>query len=172
MCAMTVEQTFEIHPELIVAHEAAERLFSRVATRLRELLPASADIRHIGATAIPGCLTKGDLDIVARVEQQDFAWSDQALANDFSRNTGSVRTDSFSAFEDATTSPHLGIQLTAVGGPYDFFHLFVDVLNQDPSLVASYNELKSRFNGRPMSEYREAKDNFVVEVLAKRSRPS
>jgi hypothetical protein len=46
----------------------------------------------------------------------------------FARNDGSIRTDSFSAFEDASADPHLGIQLTAIGGPHDFFHLFVDGL--------------------------------------------
>ena len=132
---MSAEPNFTIHPDTAAVRAAAEELFTQVASALRALLPASAEIRHIGATAIPGCLTKGDLDIVVRVEQQHFARADELLAQRFARNTGSVRTGAFSAFEDTEASPPLGIQLTAVDGPYDDFHLFVDALQRDPHLV-------------------------------------
>ena len=163
---MSLEPAFTIHPDTAAARGAAEQLFARIAVALREMLPASADIRHIGATAIPGCLTKGDLDIVVRVEPKDFTQADAALADRFARNVGSVRTDSFSAFEDTASLPPLGIQLTVVGGPYDDFHLFTDALTRDQQLVAKYNELKMRFDGMPMNDYRSAKDSFIAEVLA------
>jgi GrpB-like predicted nucleotidyltransferase (UPF0157 family) len=92
--------------------------------------------------------------------------ADEGLARQFGRNLGSARSASFSAFEDSTTSPHLGIQLTAIDGPQDFFHLFVEVLKKDAALVAQYNALKQKFNGRPMDDYRSAKDDFVAKVLA------
>jgi GrpB-like predicted nucleotidyltransferase (UPF0157 family) len=60
-------------------------------------LPATADVRHIGATAVPDCLTKGDLDIVVRVPSDDFADADTALATLFARNEGSIRTEGFSS---------------------------------------------------------------------------
>jgi GrpB-like predicted nucleotidyltransferase (UPF0157 family) len=169
---MPAEQNFTIHPDAAIARAAAEQLFTRITSALRELLPASAEIRHIGATAISGCLTKGDLDIVVRVEQEHFAGADELLADRFARNTGSVRTDSFSAFEDTETSPPLGVQLTAIDGPYDDFHLFVEALLRDPRLVTAYNELKSRFEGQPMQDYRAAKDAFIAEVLASTARPA
>ncbi len=55
------EAVFRLHADPDAAGVAAERLFERVAAELEALLPASADVRHIGATAVPGCLTKGDL---------------------------------------------------------------------------------------------------------------
>ena len=163
---MSDEPDFSLHPDPAVASAAAHELFERTATTLRLLLPASADIRHIGSTSIPGCLTKGDLDVVVRVLAADFPAADAALATRYPRNTGSSRTDAFSAFEDPESSPHLGIQLAAIDGPYDDFHRFADVLRRDAALVARYNALKIKFDGRPMAEYRTAKDAFIAEVLA------
>lgn len=159
------EPDFAIHPDTAAACAAADRLFARTAATLREVLPASADIRHIGATAIPGCLTKGDLDIVVRVPAGDFAAADAALANLFARNTGSTHSETFSAFEDPAASPPLGIQLAAIGSPDDCFHLFAEALLQDADLVTRYNDLKRNFDGRPMAEYRAAKDAFIAAVL-------
>lgn len=129
------------------------------------MLPASADIRHIGATAVPGCLTKGDLDIVVRVAAADFAAADVVLAARFARNTGSTHTDTFSAFEDADTSPHLGVQLAVVGSPDDCFHTFAEALKRDPQLLTEYNILKQSFDGQPMDVYRAAKSAFIERVL-------
>lgn len=159
------EPDFALHADPAEARTAAERLFVRIAAMLRDLLPASADIRHIGATAVPGCLTKGDLDIVVRVPQAAFAAAEMALAARFARNVGSKRTETFSSFEDAATSPHLGIQLAVAGSADDMFHLFVAALLEDPELVATYNALKRRFDGAPMPVYRAAKDTFIAEVL-------
>jgi GrpB-like predicted nucleotidyltransferase (UPF0157 family) len=54
------------------AREQAQRLFEAVSKSLIEVLPPAADVRHFGATAVPGCLTKGDLDIVVRVPIDQF----------------------------------------------------------------------------------------------------
>ncbi|MBN8911371.1 MAG: GrpB family protein [Rhizobiales bacterium] len=161
------ESDFSLHPDHDRARADAERLFERIAAELRRTLPASADIRHIGATAVPGCLTKGDLDIVVRVAAEDFCAADAALAARFARNVGSKRSESFSSFEDGSTSPHLGIQLTTAGGEDDYFHLFVDALRQDPELVTQYNALKRDFDGQPMDIYRAAKSAFVTRVLSR-----
>ena len=148
------------------ARKKAQALFDQVQGMLAGSLPAESEIRHIGATAIPGCLTKGDLDIVIRVPPEAFPEMDAVLARHFARNYGSVRTDNFSAFEDASCNPHLGIQLTAIGGASDFFHLFLDALIRSPELLREYNELKRRFDGSDMAAYRAAKDTFVERVIA------
>jgi GrpB-like predicted nucleotidyltransferase (UPF0157 family) len=148
------------------AREKAQGLFERVRNSLAPLLPSDADIRHIGATAVSGCLTKGDLDIVIRVPSKAFRQADALLARHFARNDGSIRTASFSAFEDESTDPHLGIQLTMASGPHDFFHLFVEALRRSPDLVSEYNTLKLHHEGSDMAIYRSAKDAFVERVLA------
>ncbi|MCF3933040.1 GrpB family protein [Acuticoccus sp. M5D2P5] len=158
-----------VDPEL--ARRKAERLFTVVRAAIVARLP-EADIRHVGATAVPGCLTKGDLDIVVRVEAADFPAADHALGAHFARNDGSVRTDAFAAFADDRSDPPLGVQLVAIGGPLDVFHHFVEALRASPGLVAEYNALKSRFAGADMEVYRRAKSAFIEEVLARRIPPS
>lgn len=148
------------------AREKALQLFDGVRRLLRTVLPPEADVRHIGSTAIPGCLTKGDLDIVVRVPANGFGAADAALAALFRRNLGSVRTDTFSAFEDPTARPHLGVQLVAIDSPSDFFHVFVEVLQRSPELVEAYGALKQRYDGADMATYRAAKDSFIERVLA------
>jgi GrpB-like predicted nucleotidyltransferase (UPF0157 family) len=166
MANMADDETLKLAPDADTARSAAETLFRAIASELAALLPASAEVLHIGATAVPGCLTKGDLDIVIRVDRVDFPAAHALLSGRLSRNDGSVRTDAFAAFEDAHCSPHLGVQLTAKGGALDIFHHFVEALRADPALVRRYNALKQRFRDRPMADYRAAKDAFVGEVLA------
>ena len=72
----------------------------------------------------------------------------------------------FAAFEDASSTPHLGLQLTAIGGPFDVFHQFVEALHQSPELVLEYNALKLQHDGSDMAVYRRAKSDFVERVLA------
>jgi GrpB-like predicted nucleotidyltransferase (UPF0157 family) len=147
------------------ARADAEKLFDIVSRALAAILPPAADIRHIGATAVPGCLTKGDLDIVVRVPAEAFRDADAALASNYARNEGSIRTDSFSAFEDASSHPHLGIQLVVIDGPFDDFHQFAELLRWSPELLDEYNELKRANDGADMDTYRRAKDTFIKWVL-------
>ncbi|ADP71286.1 hypothetical protein Rvan_2058 [Rhodomicrobium vannielii ATCC 17100] len=103
------------------ARRAAEALFETVKRELDSVLPTCAEALHIGATSIPGCLTKGDLDIVVRVERADFSGVKRCFSTLFSPNVGSTCTDDFAAFEDDRRTPHLGIQLTAKVAAKDVF---------------------------------------------------
>lgn len=169
---MAHDETLKLAPDLDAARSAAETLFRMIARELSAVLPPSAEVLHIGATAVPGCLTKGDLDIVVRVDRADFLTAQSLLIERLNRNTGSTRTDEFAAFEDAHSTPHLGVQLTVKGGAFDVFHHFVEALRADPVLVGHYNDLKQRFRDRSMADYRVAKDAFVGEVLAARGVPT
>jgi GrpB-like predicted nucleotidyltransferase (UPF0157 family) len=160
-----VTETFRLVPaQTAAAHAAAA--FERWRLDIAALLPESVDIQHVGATAVPGCLTKGDLDMCVRVDRADFVAADAALAARFARNDGSIRTDAFSAFAADEADPPLGVQLVVRGGELDVFVRFRDALRADPALVADYNGLKAGFDGRPMDAYRAAKAAFVEQVLA------
>ena len=166
---MTPEPAFKlVDPAL--ARARAGQLYEVMHRSLAEILPPTADVRHIGATAIPGCLTKGDLDIVIRVPAADFSSADAALAARFARNEGSIRTPTFSAFEDLSRDPHVGLQLAAIDSRDDVFHLFVEALRGSLPLVNEYNGLKRRHDGADMGLYRAAKDAFVERVLGELSR--
>ena len=162
---MVPRETFVLASQPELARAGAERLFAVLAASLARDLPPEADIRHVGATSIPGCLTKGDLDIVVRVSAGDFAAAEANLAGRFSRNAGSIRTGEFSSFEAPDHDPPVGIQLTATGCALDMFHQFADALRADPDRLRQYNDLKRAFHGRPMDAYRAAKAAFVDETL-------
>lgn len=144
--------------------ERAEAAFREHHARLSVLLPY-ADIQHVGSTAIPGARTKGDLDIQVRVPPERFAEAEALLAGHYARNEGSERTPAFSSFQDETLPVPLGIQLTAMGGSHDFFSRARDLLRADPELVAEYDALKARWEGRPMEAYREEKSAFFAKLL-------
>lgn len=143
----------------------ATAAFGRHRQRIARLLP-HADIHHVGSTAIPGAITKGDLDLVVRVARNDFALADNVLARHYMRNTASHRSRSFSSFKDDEADPPLGIQLTVRGGAQDHFLKFRDALVADPTLIARYNTLKHRCAGLTMAAYRRRKSAFIKRVLA------
>jgi len=168
---VSIAEIFALADDDGAARAAAEALFASLQAELAAILPPSADIRHIGATAVPGCLTKGDLDIVVRIDARDFPVADEGLGARFARNLGSVRTETFAAFEDDAATPHLGVQLVARGDEFDDFHLFVEALRADPELVRAYNRLKLDWRGRAMDDYRRAKGAFIARVLGAREPP-
>lgn len=159
---MTQLVQFSNSPEIF---EAADRLFDRVSRKIGAVLP-SAEIYHVGATAVPGSLTKGDLDVLVRVSRGDFQEADRALAEMYRRNVGSIRTDTFSAFMDESTSPELGVQLVVGGSELDTFVQWVRRLESDSALRAAYDALKARYHSKPMSEYRDAKSAFIARHMS------
>ena len=121
--------------------------FEALRAELARLVPG-AEIEHIGATSIPGSITKGDLDICVRVEPVAFAAAEHALAGRFARNVGSDHTASLASFVDETAAIPTGVQLVARGGREDFFATWRDLLAGSPRRLAAYNALKRRWHGR------------------------
>ncbi|WRU97557.1 GrpB family protein [Priestia filamentosa] len=140
-----------------------EKAFLLHKSKIQEQLP-KADIQHVGSTAIPKSLTKGDLDIQVRVTADDFPQAVQQLTALYDLNEGSIKTDSFRAFKDDSTIPPLGVQLTVIHSEYDFFWKFRDVLLQNEAYRIEYDKLKRKYEGKNMNEYREAKNIFFQRI--------
>lgn len=157
-------QIFRLNPDEHRARADAEQLYRSVSQRLIRLLPTGSEIMHVGATAIPGCLTKGNLDIMVRVDSDEFGEADRALASLFTRSLA-VRESTFAAFEDPGSTLHLGIHLVARGSAYDVFEKFRDRLNASPALLREYNALKREYDGAPMVQYQSARDRFILRSL-------
>jgi GrpB-like predicted nucleotidyltransferase (UPF0157 family) len=153
------------------SHGQAEILYGAVAERLKNSMPKDANIQHIGATAVSNCLTKGDLDICVRVKSEDFLPCDVTLAQSFARNTNSETNEFFSSFKNEQTNPPLGIQLVVIGSPLDTFVKFRDLLNSEKELREHYNQLKLYYNGKPMQNYRRAKNDFIEKLLTDLVKP-
>jgi GrpB-like predicted nucleotidyltransferase (UPF0157 family) len=94
-----------------------------------------------------------------------FLKINEALSTVYDNNDGSIKTNEFKAFKDDTVIPHLGIQLTVVGSEFDFFWKFRDVLLQNDQYRIEYDNLKRKFEGKAMEEYREAKNDFFSRLM-------
>ncbi|WP_052088333.1 GrpB family protein [Paenibacillus wynnii] len=128
----------------------AQQLFMEHRVKIKQVVP-EADIQHIGSTAIPGTLTKGDLDIQVRVTQEQFHQTVKDLSILYSINHGSSITETFQAMKDDSTDPPLGIQVTVMGSDFDFFHKIRDVLLRNESYRRKYDQLKIDYEGRDMN---------------------
>jgi GrpB-like predicted nucleotidyltransferase (UPF0157 family) len=147
--------------------EDVARLFEKVQSQVRALVP-TADVQHVGSTAIPGSLTKGDLDVQVRVSESDYSAAKERLSKMYDVNVGGFAAADAMSFEDYSSRPTLGIHLTVIGGSADIQWIFRDLLAASPVLRERYDQLKRQFEGRSMEEYRSAKAEFVSHVLHSR----
>jgi GrpB-like predicted nucleotidyltransferase (UPF0157 family) len=141
----------------------AEETFLFQKALITKLLP-EADIQHVGSSAIPNSITKGDLDIQVRVEAAIFPKAVQELSRLYGQNKGSTKADTFRSFKDDSSVPPLGVQLTVINSEFDFFWKFRDVLLMNDKYRQEYDELKRKYEGKDMELYREEKNQFF-EIL-------
>lgn len=154
------------HDEVAEAANVAFRLFCKAWAHR---LAISAQIEHVGATAVPGSLTKGDVSICVRVDAADFATIDEQFAQSLKRNTAAFRSRSFSSFNGELPSIKASVHLVAKGAELDLLVSFRDNLRSDVGLRAAYDALKLRYAGRPMADYRRAKAIFIWSTAHRRS---
>ena len=127
------------------------------------------EIDHIGATAIPGALTKGDVDILVRVPRKDFPSAVATCKGRYAIHQPENWTDDFASFkDDITFSLPLGIQMVVKDSGSDFFLYLRDRLRTDPQLLTEYNQLKTRHGGGKPGNYWRAKNRFFERMLAER----
>lgn len=144
--------------------EQAEKAFMSHKKIISEHLPF-ADIQHVGSSAIPSCLTKGDIDIQVRVATEKFPLAVKALETLYDINEGSSKTDDFRAFQDDSATPPLGVQLTVINSEVDFFWKFRDVLLENNKYLKEYDDLKKSHEGSEMDKYRQAKNKFFEKIM-------
>ena len=149
----------------------AEELFLKEQKKILRVVP-NADVQHIGSTAVPGSLTKGDLDIQVRVKQKDFDKAQNALSKMYKPNKGNPFTKTYASFKDDGAKIPLGVQLTVIGSKEDNFTALRDILVQNKKTLEKYNALKKRYQGKSMHEYRKAKGKFVEKVLKTKAKTS
>lgn len=144
--------------------DKANQLFLLQRKLIKDHLP-QVDIQHVGSTAIPNSFTKGDLDIQVRVTKEQFTETARVLARLYAPNHGSVKTSEFRAFENESTNPPLGIQLTVIDSEFDFFWKLRDVLLMNDQYRQDYDQLKMNYEGKDMDLYRQAKQAFFAKIM-------
>ena len=145
----------------------AERVFEAVASEIARLLP-EARVEHVGASSIPGAVSKGDLDICVAVAPEAHAAAVQVLqAAGYAIKGGTLRTPELCMLESLRRDFDVALQVIAQGSEFEFFMRFRDALRANPSLVAQYNRLKQEFASAGAERYREEKARFIEAVLSR-----
>jgi GrpB-like predicted nucleotidyltransferase (UPF0157 family) len=150
---------------------AAQRAYEDHRRRVLRVLP-DAELEHVGATSVPGALTKGDVDVLVRVSPERFETAAQCLRRLYAVHQPHNWTPTLASFVDhqAEEIP-VGIQLVAAGSDDDaMFGVFRDALVADPALLAEYNDLKRRLDGEQYGRYTEIKGRFIERVLGREPR--
>jgi len=143
----------------------AQRSFARIASDVSSILP-DAEIEHVGATAVLGCLTKGDLDVLVRVTPADFPLAVRALDATLRRSLRNDSTSDYIEYDFDRDGRSASIQLVVAGCWHDRrFRQLKSALASDGEALARYNELKRYHEGLTMTDYRIAKVAFIDALL-------
>lgn len=148
--------------------EAAQQAVDRQRRRIVEVL-AGAEVEHVGATSVPGALTKGDVDVLVRVRAERFADAVERLRLLYVVHQPHNWTDTLASFVDSQfIELPTGVQLVVAGSSDDtMFGAFREALISDPALLARYNELKRALDGESYERYTESKGKFIEETITR-----
>ncbi len=158
----------EFHPEE-QGREAVARAFAGHRRAIEALLP-TATIRHIGSTAVPGALTKGDLDLLVSVPAAQFEAAVGAVRARYAVNQPENWTATFASFrEDPVGEVPVGVQVVVAGSDDERLFLeWPERLAADADLLAEYNALKLGRRGADPDDYIAAKGEFIETRLGVR----
>jgi len=147
----------------------AQRVVGRVFARLGALLP-EAELHHIGATALPRGVTKGDVDVLVRVSAAGFAKAIDVLREHFGIRQPENWTQQFASFGDDTGQElPLGVQLVVKDSEDDFLLFLHDYLLRNGDALDEYSRLKAEHAHEGPQAYWKAKDAFLKRILASRN---
>lgn len=148
------------------------RVLTEVGAQIASVLPG-VEVHHIGATAIPGALTKGDVDVVIRVEAKQFTAATEQLRTVFAVKQPENWDPYFASFgHDTAYDLPLGVQLAVIDSEADFFLFVRDYLIAHPDSLAAYNHAKQQAANLTPKEYWAAKDRVLARVIALKPRLS
>jgi GrpB-like predicted nucleotidyltransferase (UPF0157 family) len=149
-----------------VPFESAPRTHT---ARIERLVPG-AEVVHVGSIAVPGALTKGDVDLMVRVSGAAFGAAVRALRSAYTIHQPENWSPTFASFLDAeATDPPVGVQLVVAGSEAEaLFEPFLEGPREDPELLAEYKSLKRRLDGSDYEPYTREKGEFIERVLGER----
>jgi len=144
----------------------AVELFDAVAAEIHACL-RDARVEHIGASSVPGAVSKGDLDVFVGVPRDGFEKATRLLEGlGYRQKPGTLQTDALRMLETAKHGSDVAIQLVENGSRFEMFLTFRDLLRRDPGLLRRYNEMKLACSGLGEDAYRERKSAFIERILS------
>ena len=144
--------------------EQIDRVFNWLENAVSTVLP-DASIEHIGSSAVPGSLTKGDVDIMVLVDETDFSAAKHALDEAFGYNPEIPPEADFVSYSGEYQGTDFGIQLVCGNDDKFGFIRWREALKADSELLEQYNQAKVSRAHCSMDEYREAKSGLILRYL-------
>ena len=141
------------------------RVYRKIAKEVRELLP-NATVEHIGASSIPGAISKGDLDVFVGVDRDSHELAVTLLENNgyrIKRNT--LRNENLCMLETSSYECPVALQIVANGSEFEMFLTFRNAVRDSEVLLHEYNQMKHLCVGLSESCYRFKKGEFIEKVL-------
>ncbi len=140
------------------------QLFNSYQKDISTLLPF-AKIEHIGSSAIPNAISKGDLDIYIEVMPEQFEFAIEQLKTlNFIEKQNILRTDELCMLE-SLNNDDVAFQVVVAGSVFTFFLTFRNKLIDSPLSVKEYNQLKLECSHLDHDQYRTIKSDFINRVL-------
>lgn len=140
------------------------QLFNSYQKDISTLLPF-AKIEHIGSSAIPNAISKGDLDIYIEVIPEQFKFAIEQLKTlNFIEKQNTLRTDELCMLE-SLNNDDVAFQIVVTDSVFTFFLAFKNKLINSSTLVNEYNELKLQCSHLDPDQYRTIKSDFINRVL-------
>ncbi|MDO7196789.1 GrpB family protein [Acinetobacter pittii] len=140
------------------------QLFNSYQKDISALL-SFAKIEHIGSSAIPNAISKGDLDIYIEVMSEQFEFAIEQLKTlNFIEKQNTLRTHELCMLE-SLNNDDVAFQIVATDSVFTFFLAFKNKLINSPTLVNEYNELKLQCSHLDPDQYRTIKSDFINRVL-------
>jgi GrpB-like predicted nucleotidyltransferase (UPF0157 family) len=146
--------------------ESVGAVFAEHRVAIEKLLP-EAEVEHVGATAVPGAWTKGDLDLLVRVPDQHFDSAVTALQRRYAIHQPENWTPKFASFKQEPEGEiPVGVQLVIAGSKDDrLFIAWREQLIAEPHLLNRYNAFKRDQSGADPDQYIEAKAAFIEATI-------
>ncbi|WP_044100083.1 GrpB family protein [Acinetobacter pittii] len=140
------------------------QLFNSYYKAICALLPF-AKIEHIGSSAIPNAISKGDLDIYIEVIPEQFEFAIEQLKTlNFIEKQNTLRTHELCMLE-SLNNDDVAFQIVVTDSVFTFFLTFKNKLISSPTLVNEYNQLKLQCSHLDPDQYRTIKSDFINRVL-------
>jgi len=143
----------------------ANEVFQLLKLKISLELP-TAQIEHIGSSAVEGAISKGDLDIFVGIHSHEFNQSIEKLQGlGFKIKRQTLRTHELCMLECFDYDIDVGIQLVDLASKHTNFLTFRDALLKNSTLLKEYNQLKLDSGHLSDTQYRVKKSEFINKVL-------
>ena len=121
------------------------------------------EIKEVGSTAIPGCIGKGDIDILTLCNKFDLNNIKIKLLTHYKLNHNQINNNTLCSFV-LSRKNDVAVQLVVKDSKYGIFDYFLDFMKNNPDYVDEYNKLKFSYNNKKRKITGEQKID-LLEIL-------